>query len=94
MPTSTYVHSLSQEFLLINQQGGWAIPLHHDGQWRLAFAKGGDLQVGSRDISDMSVTDLTPISGRSDLRDHSLRRCPDGSDLWLSQSPSPDNNPA
>ena len=65
----------------------WSFPLHREDGWYIATGQGGDLTLAPMDAQgqvDMSlVQTLTDVG---DIKDHALRRCPDGSYLYVAST--------
>lgn len=87
----SYVHSFSEEHLMVDLTAQWAMPMYHGGRWRLAVTRGGDIQVADLDLGTLSATNFQRITGRSDLNDPSLRACPGGGFLLITQSTADEN---
>ena len=64
--------------------GGWARAFPADEGWNLLFAAGGDYNVlPMTDALTINDRDRRGIIGRTDLKDHAIARCPDGSFLHV-----------
>ena len=63
--------------------GNWSIPLIYNNDWHIALAQEGDLLLAPLEEGSWFIPfeEAISLTGRTDLSDHSLRQCPDGS--WL-----------
>ncbi len=71
--------------IAVDRAGNWARAVPTDEGWSFFFASGGDYWHAPLD--DALVPDLArtrPLTGRSDLTDHAITRCPDGTFLHAS----------
>lgn len=69
----------------------WPIPYSTEVGWVLLMSIGGSLHVGGLDTETWIVSGLHDIADRTDLKDHSIARCPDGS--WLHVATAGDDAP-
>ncbi|MES2643437.1 MAG: hypothetical protein V4850_28395 [Myxococcota bacterium] len=66
----------------VDRSGNWGRLFPAETGWDFFFASGGEYQhVPLDDAFVPDLTRLTRLTGRSDLVDHAIARCPDGS--WL-----------
>ncbi|MGC6509781.1 MAG: hypothetical protein ACON4U_15260, partial [Myxococcota bacterium] len=77
-----FVHSIS-DAIDLEIGGNWSIPLIHNNNWHIALAQEGDLLLAPLEEGSWFIPfeEAISLTGRTDLSDHSLRQCPDGS--WL-----------
>ena len=97
--------ALAQDFIVQvgepqtwDQAGVWSRPLRHDGSWKLGLATANDYWVGDLVAGDgfgeweLDRESLVNLTNRGDLKDHSIKRCPDGSYLVASSANIVDPN--
>lgn len=82
-----FILELSEEINL-EIGGNWSIPIVVDDEWKIALAQDGDLFVAPLEEGTWFIPfdEAISLTGRNDLSDHSLRRCPDGSWLHVASS--------